>query len=264
VERPADGGRTGIRTRERVALPTVFKTAAFVRSAILPSGSLPGDRAGRATLKTVVSFGVRQTSLCLADLAWRGERGVRSVHACVQNSGSLAAFGQRSLVFGSFHATAGRRQRSLGRVTIPSVAVRLSHTRRLPSCDMNQIERDPANTGRTPAARLWPGGGSGMSSYRIICDNQAPVGAPKKHAHVVEVGVGTTAANWNRLLTLSQVLGMMARGDTFHTVSKSTGKVARVLSVACGVCGRRVIRSSRSSRDAVTDNNLDGLPDCAK
>jgi hypothetical protein len=130
--------------------------------------------------------------------------------------GASRRSGKRSLVCGSFHATAGRRQRSLGRVTIPSVAVRLSHTRRLPSCDMNQIERDPANTGRTPAARLWPGGGSGMASYRIICDNQAPVGAPKKHAHVVEVGVGTTAANWNRLLTLSQVLGMMARGDTWR------------------------------------------------
>jgi hypothetical protein len=55
-----------------------------------------------------------------------------------------------------------------------------------------------------------------MASYRIICDNQAPVGAPRKHAHVVEVGVGTTAANWNRLLTLSQVLGMMDRGDTWR------------------------------------------------
>jgi hypothetical protein len=35
------GGRTGIRTQERVAPSTVFKTVAFVRSAILPGGSLP-------------------------------------------------------------------------------------------------------------------------------------------------------------------------------------------------------------------------------
>jgi hypothetical protein len=31
-----DGGRTGIRTQERVAPLTVFKTVAFVRSATLP------------------------------------------------------------------------------------------------------------------------------------------------------------------------------------------------------------------------------------
>ena len=36
-------GRTGIRTLERVAPLTVFKTVAFVRSAILPGVSLPGD-----------------------------------------------------------------------------------------------------------------------------------------------------------------------------------------------------------------------------
>jgi hypothetical protein len=33
------GGRTGIRTLERVAPLTVFKTVAFVRSAILPPGA---------------------------------------------------------------------------------------------------------------------------------------------------------------------------------------------------------------------------------
>jgi hypothetical protein len=36
-------GRSGIRTHERVAPLTVFKTVAFVRSAILPQGSLPAE-----------------------------------------------------------------------------------------------------------------------------------------------------------------------------------------------------------------------------
>src|SRR6185436_16622550 len=36
VKSKADGGRAGIRTRERVAPLAVFKTAAFVRSATLP------------------------------------------------------------------------------------------------------------------------------------------------------------------------------------------------------------------------------------
>lgn len=100
-----------------------------------------------------------------------------------------------------------------------------------------------------------------MANYRIICDNQAPVGVPKKHAHVVEVGIGTTPQNYSKLLTLAQVLALMDRGDTFHTISVSTGKIAQVLPVGCAVCGHRIIRSSA---DAVTDNNLDGLPDCAK
>src|SRR5881397_220560 len=37
-------GRTGIRTLERVAPLTVFKTVAFVRSAILPASILTGSR----------------------------------------------------------------------------------------------------------------------------------------------------------------------------------------------------------------------------
>lgn len=31
-----------------------------------------------------------------------------------------------------------------------------------------------------------------MANHRIVCDNQAPVSEPKRHAHVVEVGVGTS------------------------------------------------------------------------
>jgi hypothetical protein len=38
-------GRTGIRTQERVAPSTVFKTVAFVRSATLPAPSLADGRA---------------------------------------------------------------------------------------------------------------------------------------------------------------------------------------------------------------------------
>jgi hypothetical protein len=40
VSRHHSGGRGGIRTHERVAPLTVFKTVAFVRSATLPAGSL--------------------------------------------------------------------------------------------------------------------------------------------------------------------------------------------------------------------------------
>ncbi len=46
MEPAGQSGRSGIRTHERVAPLTVFKTVAFVRSAILPRGSLSGDPAG--------------------------------------------------------------------------------------------------------------------------------------------------------------------------------------------------------------------------
>lgn len=61
------------------------------------------------------------------------------------------------------------------------------------------------------------------------------------------------------MLSLSEVLTLIDRGDTFHTVSVSTGKVARVVPVTCDQCGGRIIRSTA---DAVADNNLDKLPDC--
>jgi hypothetical protein len=51
VEDQVDGGRTGIRTQERVAPLTVFKTVAFVRSATLPTAIYPRSdtRAGAPT-----------------------------------------------------------------------------------------------------------------------------------------------------------------------------------------------------------------------
>ncbi len=44
------GGRSGIRTHETLARPTVFKTVAFVRSATLPGGTLPGRQAPFETI----------------------------------------------------------------------------------------------------------------------------------------------------------------------------------------------------------------------
>lgn len=96
--------------------------------------------------------------------------------------------------------------------------------------------------------------------YRVVCDNQVPVDQPKSHAHIVEVGTGTAAQTYSRLWTVEEVIAAISRGDEFYTLSPSTGKEARIVIVACEVCGRQIIRSSA---DAVTDNNLDNLPDCA-
>ena len=44
-------GRSGIRTHETLARPTVFKTVAFVRSAILPGGCYPRRHDRRPCLR---------------------------------------------------------------------------------------------------------------------------------------------------------------------------------------------------------------------
>jgi hypothetical protein len=76
----------------------------------------------------------------------------------------------------------------------------------------------------------------------------------------VEVGTGTTPQRWDRLWTVAEVVSAIQLGNVFYTLSPSTGKAARVEVVGCGVCGRQIIRSGA---DAVRDNNLDSLPDCA-
>jgi hypothetical protein len=96
--------------------------------------------------------------------------------------------------------------------------------------------------------------------YRIICDNQQPVAVPKNHAHIVQIGTGTTTQHYEKLWMLAQVIAAIERGDTFYTQSPSTGKQAAVIVVACGVCRHNIVRSTA---DAVADNNLDNLPECA-
>jgi hypothetical protein len=102
--------------------------------------------------------------------------------------------------------------------------------------------------------------GEGMR-YRVVCDNQVPVDQPKTHAHIVEVGTGTTPQHYDRLWSVAEVIAANGRGDVFYTLSASAGEAARVIVVGCSVCGQQIIRSSA---DAITDNNLDSLPDCVR
>lgn len=98
-----------------------------------------------------------------------------------------------------------------------------------------------------------------MTSYRIICTEQRPFGAPHSHAHIVAVGTGDTASHWNRRWTLDEVITAMARGDTFYTRGETSGRIANVERYNCASCNRTYIRSTP---DAVQDNNLDNLPHC--
>ena len=97
--------------------------------------------------------------------------------------------------------------------------------------------------------------------YRVVCDNQVPLDQPKTHAHIVEVGTGTTPQHYDRLWSVAEVIAANGRGDVFYALSASTGEAARVIVVRCSVCGQQIVRSSA---DAITDNNLDSLPDCVR
>jgi hypothetical protein len=94
--------------------------------------------------------------------------------------------------------------------------------------------------------------------YRVVCDNHAPVDEPEAHAHIVEIGTGSTADHQARLWKVDDVISAIDAGDTFYTASPSTGREALVDVVACEYCGHRIIRSS----DALRDQDLDNLPDC--
>jgi len=37
-----------------------------------------------------------------------------------------------------------------------------------------------------------------MTTYRVICTNQEPASQPPQHAHIVAIGVGTTADHYSQ------------------------------------------------------------------
>ena len=60
-----------------------------------------------------------------------------------------------------------------------------------------------------------------MTDYRIVC-------VEKQHGHIVAVGTGTEPQKADKRLTVAQVRAALKSGDTFHTVSPTTGKKAYV------------------------------------
>lgn len=95
--------------------------------------------------------------------------------------------------------------------------------------------------------------------HRIVCTRQEPVAQPNDKAHIVQVGIGQTAQQYQRILALAEVIQMMDAGHTFHTIGETSGRRANVIKVACERCRRWIIRSGP---DAIADNNLDNLRRC--
>lgn len=96
--------------------------------------------------------------------------------------------------------------------------------------------------------------------YRIVCTEQVPAAAHPRDAKIVAVGTGTDPDRADQRWTVSDVVSAMDRGDRFYTRGKASGKAAWVEKYWCAPCGEWHIRSEA---DAVTDNNLDSLRECA-
>lgn len=94
-----------------------------------------------------------------------------------------------------------------------------------------------------------------------MCDNQVHVDQPKTHAHIVEVGPEPRRSTTTVFGASPRSSTAKARGEVSTHSVHLRGEAARVIVVGCSVCGQQIIRSSA---DAVTDNNLDSLPDCVR
>jgi hypothetical protein len=103
-----------------------------------------------------------------------------------------------------------------------------------------------------------------MATYRIVCTVKAvctvknPSGPSRQQEHIVAVGVDDGAKTVPRW-TLTELLAAMNLADIFYTRGNVSGTVALVQKYTCTQCGRVSIQSAT---DAVTDNNLDSLPQC--
>jgi hypothetical protein len=95
-----------------------------------------------------------------------------------------------------------------------------------------------------------------MSDYRIVCVN-----TEHPHRHITHVGTGISASSYTQHWTVAEARNALARGDTFHTISPSTGKRADVHADTCDYANCDV-KTLRSAADHIADNNLDNLPSC--
>jgi len=96
-----------------------------------------------------------------------------------------------------------------------------------------------------------------MADYRIVCvDENRNAG---HDGHIVDVGTGPSPGVITRRWSVTQARLAIDLGDTFHTVSPSTGRRAEVEKWQCRACHYLTLRSTA---DAVADNNLDNLSPC--
>jgi hypothetical protein len=89
-----------------------------------------------------------------------------------------------------------------------------------------------------------------MSEYQIVCTDRV-----EAHEHITHVGLAGMTTRY----TVDQVCQSISEGNHFYTVSPSTLRRAGVEPYELEARGR-MIRTLRSTPDAVPDNDLDNLP----
>lgn len=95
-----------------------------------------------------------------------------------------------------------------------------------------------------------------MDDYQIVCRN-----TEHPHSHIVDVGTGD-GDDLDRMWTVDEVIEAMKTGETFHTISPSSGERAEVNAFMCLIQGCTVM-TLRTTNDLSKDNNLDNLSTCA-
>jgi hypothetical protein len=100
-----------------------------------------------------------------------------------------------------------------------------------------------------------------MVAYRIVCTAKERWKPHARREHIVSVGVtrDATKTMLELVINVAKVRESLDTGDQFFTVGPDSGKRAGVRKFTCRKCGLRTIRSRK---DAVVDNNLDNLPSC--
>lgn len=95
-----------------------------------------------------------------------------------------------------------------------------------------------------------------MTTHRIVCVTVAP-----HHGHVLELGTrrqpGSPRLSWS----VSGVFKALLAGDSFYTVSPSTGARAGIEIDQCPVAGCHELTIG-STADATPDNALQNLDAC--
>jgi hypothetical protein len=99
-----------------------------------------------------------------------------------------------------------------------------------------------------------------MGTYKITCigTQAAPTPPIHKRGHIIRVGTTDDAGNY-RVLTVSEVYGLMKSGNKFFTTNPDGTHPA---DVEPDHCGSHNVDTLRSKKDATTENNLDSLPNC--
>ncbi len=81
------------------------------------------------------------------------------------------------------------------------------------------------------------------------------------HRHIVSVGLGDRPNTAHRTMTVMQVREAIRKGDTFYTMSPSTGRIAVVYIDTCGEADCTVM-TIRSEAEVDDDHNLINLVTC--